>query len=86
MDEQEEQIQEWLYDGVLALLQGDKEAAQELLMQVVEIDERHEQAWLWLSGAVDDIEDRQVALENVLDINPDNEYARLGMRWIMAQR
>lgn len=82
----EEQIAEWLYDGVVALIHGDKETARDLLLKVVEADERNEEAWLWLSGAVDDLEDRQVALENVLEINPDNEYARLGMHWVMAQR
>jgi hypothetical protein len=78
----DEQIAEWLYDGVMALLQGDKDTARDLLMQVVQADERNEEGWLWLSGAVNDAEDQQVALENVLDINPTNEAARQGLAWL----
>jgi hypothetical protein len=81
----DEQVAEWLYDGVIALLQGDKDTARDLLLQVVQADERNEEGWLWLSGAVDDPEDQQVALENVLDINPTNEAARQGLAWLTQQ-
>jgi hypothetical protein len=81
----DEQVAEWLYDGVIALLQGDKDTARDLLLQVVQADERNEEGWLWLSGAVDDPEDQQVALENVLDINPTNESARQGLAWLTQQ-
>jgi hypothetical protein len=81
----DQQLAEWLYDGVTALLQGDKDTARDLLLQVVQTDERSEEGWLWLSGAVDDPEDQQVALENVLDINPTNEAARQGLAWLAQQ-
>lgn len=68
-----------LYEGALALQQGDKERARDLLLQVVEANEDLEEAWLWLSGAVDDPEDQRTALENVLALNPDNEHARYGI-------
>ncbi len=68
-----------LYEGALALQQGDKARARELLLQVVEADERIEEAWLWLSGAVDDPEDQRTALENVLALNPQNAHARYGL-------
>jgi hypothetical protein len=82
----DEQIAEWLYDGAVALVEGDRDRARDLLMQVVEADERNEQAWLWLSGAVEDAEDQQVALENVLDINPENQAARWGLMWLKKQQ
>ncbi len=81
-----EQIAEWLYDGVMALLGGDKARARDMLIRVVDKDEENEQAWLWLSGAVDDPEDQQVALENVLALNPDNEYARAGLELLTSQK
>jgi hypothetical protein len=73
------QLAEMLYEGALALQQGDKERARDLLLQVVEADETIEDAWLWLSGAVDDPDDQRTALENVLAINPNNTYARYGL-------
>ncbi len=82
----QQELAEWLYDGAVALYQGDKERALELLMQVVEADEENEAAWLWLSGAVDELEDQQIALENVLAINPNNSAARQGLDLVMEQR
>jgi hypothetical protein len=73
------QITEWLYDGALALSEGDRERARELLLRVVEQDEANEEAWLWLSGAVDDPEDQRTALENVLALNPQNKHALYGL-------
>lgn len=81
-----EQLAEWLYDGAVALKAGDRQRAQELLMRVVNADDRNEEAWLWLSGAVDELEDQQIALENVLAINPNNEHARQGLAWVMEQK
>lgn len=75
----DQQLAEWLYEGALALTQGNKERARELLLKVVEADEENEEAWLWLSGAVDDPEDQLTALQNVLALNPNNRHARYGL-------
>lgn len=48
-------------------------------MEALKQDERNETAWLWLSGAVDNDEERAICLENVLTINPANERARRGL-------
>ncbi len=56
-----------------------KSQARELLMQAVDLDDKNEQAWLWLSAVVDSAEDQQVCLENVLTINPKNDRARKGL-------
>lgn len=63
-------------EGVAALRAGDKATGREKLMQVVEADQLHENAWLWLSGAVETSEERIICLENVLTINPRHEKAR----------
>ena len=56
--------------------------ARELLMYVVQLDEQNEQAWLWLSGVVESDDDRRVCLENVLALNPANQRAQAGLRWL----
>lgn len=73
------QLAEWLYEGALAIKNGDQERGRALLLKVVEANEEIEEAWLWLSGAVDDPDDQRTALENVLALNPDNQYARYGL-------
>lgn len=62
--------------GKAALKAGRKAEARALFERVIENDERSEQAWLWLSGAVDTDVDRRICLENVLEINPHNGRAR----------
>jgi hypothetical protein len=80
------QLAEWLYDGAVALRNGNKELARDLLLQVVEADENIEEAWLWLSGAVDEPDDQRTALENVLALNPDNRYALEGIAYLDRMR
>lgn len=76
------EIAHLLQQGIAAAKAGQKEEARQVLMQVVDLDERNEQAWLWLSGVVETVEDRRVCLENVLALNPDNAHARTGLQWI----
>jgi tetratricopeptide (TPR) repeat protein len=68
-----------LKQGIAALKAGRKAEARDLLMQVVEQDERNEMAWLWLSGAVETEEERRICLENALAINPNNSGAQRGL-------
>ena len=75
-----------LEEGIAAAKAGKKERARQCLMQVVEADENNEQAWLWLSGVVESLEDKQVCLENVLALNPDSDPAKRGLAWIAQQR
>lgn len=65
--------------GIKALKSGDRDKANQLLMQAVQQDEGNEKAWLWLSGAVKTKEERRICLENVLTINPDNAMAQKGL-------
>jgi hypothetical protein len=75
-------VARWLYEGALAVLEGRRDEGRELLLRVIERDEQNEQAWLWLSGAVDDPEDQQVALENVLALNPASRPAQDGLQYL----
>lgn len=70
---------EWLKAGITAVKNGDRIQGRQLLEAVLEADGRNETAWLWLSGAVDTAEERQICLENVLAINPDNTLATKGL-------
>jgi len=70
--------------GVAAIRAGDKAKALELLGKVVEQDQLHEQAWLWLSAAVETSEERVLCLKNVLTINPQNETAIKGLEKLDA--
>ena len=79
------QITQLLERGITASRAGRKQEARQVLLEVIEFDERNEQAWLWLSGVVDSLEDRHICLENALAINPDNAHAQAGLRWLDQQ-
>jgi Flp pilus assembly protein TadD len=69
-----------LQQGIALAKAGRREEARTILLQVVEMDERNESAWLWLSSVVDSDDDKAVTLENVLVINPNNEWAKRGLQ------
>lgn len=71
-----------LHAGVEALRAGRRAEARAALMQLLEVDDRNEEAWLWLSGAVDTPEEQRICLDNVLEINPQHATARRGLEWL----
>lgn len=66
-------------EAIRAYKGGNREEAQALLIKATELDQMHEEAWLWLGAVVETVEDQRVCLENVLYINPNNERALKGM-------
>jgi len=85
-DLQAKNVNDLLREGVAAAKSGQRERARDLLMHVVDQDEQNVLAWLWLSGVVDSLEDREICLENVLALDPDNAAARRGLRWVREQK
>lgn len=81
----QDEIHRLVQQGIAAAQAGDKDRARRILLEVTEYDEYNEQAWLWLSGVVEDLEEMQLCLENVLMINPSNEQARQGLDWVQSQ-
>jgi tetratricopeptide (TPR) repeat protein len=79
------QVTELLRRGIVAAKAGRTEEARQVLLRVVEMDERNEQAWLWLSGVIGPHQDRRACLEKVLAINPNNGHAQSGIRWLDQQ-
>lgn len=75
-----------LRQGVEAARAGRKLEARKIFMQAVEIDPQNELAWMWLSGLMDDLEDRIIACENVLTINPANEKVRAYLDSLFMQK
>jgi hypothetical protein len=51
----------------------------------VQLDPRHEQAWLWLSGVLDDPYDIAFCLNSALKLNPQNVQAQRGLQWIQQR-
>ncbi len=80
-----EEIQQTLQAGIDAVKRGQKRRARECLLNVIQADERNESAWLWLSAAVESLDDQITALENVVEINPKNQAALKGLEHLRAK-
>lgn len=65
---------------------GKKDAARDVFLRVVEEDPRNELAWMWLAGLVDSLEDKVIACENALTVNPSNEKARRYLESLKRRR
>lgn len=66
--------------AIEAVRAGDLKRARDNLIHIIELDERNESAWMWLSTVVESRADRIVCLENVLSINPDNAQAAVELQ------
>ena len=77
---------EVLQKAIQAARAGRKIEARDLLIQVVETDPGNEMAWVWLSGLVDSLEDRIIACENALTINPENQKVRRYLEELQRQQ
>ncbi|QPC81802.1 hypothetical protein G4Y79_19225 [Phototrophicus methaneseepsis] len=64
-----------LLDAIDHIRAGDRDAARPILQQLIRDDSNFEDAWLWMSVAVEHVDQSMVCLDNVLRINPRNTYA-----------
>jgi hypothetical protein len=64
-----------LLDAIELVQQNRREEARVLLRELIREDGDFEHAWLWMSVAVDNIDQSSVCLDNVLRVNPDNHRA-----------
>jgi hypothetical protein len=70
------EIEQWLEEGIIAAKAGQHEQARFRLLDVVEQDQTNETAWFWLYQLFPNPEDKRVCLENLVIINPHNEWAK----------
>jgi Tfp pilus assembly protein PilF len=66
------QEDELLQQAISAIRAGHELTARDLLLQVVKINPQNETAWMWLTGLLDNLDDRIYACKQVLEINPNN--------------
>lgn len=70
-----------LYEqGLAAVEVGDKQAAIDLFMQVVEADETNLDAWVELSKVLNDPNEKRIALTTILQLDPGNNYAKAALQ------
>ncbi len=74
-----------LLDAIEHLREDRREDALHLLRQLVHEYNDFEEAWLWMSVAVESLDLSSICLDNVLRVNPDNAYAAAALHRIREQ-
>jgi len=71
--------------GIEAAREGDKALAYKLLKEATAEDPTSELGWLWLAGVSESPREVARYLERVLEINPFNERALTGWKWVQGK-
>lgn len=66
---------ERLLDAIDLIKEDRRSAALPILRGLIRDDKDHEEAWLWMSVAVESVDQSILCLDNVLRINPKNSVA-----------
>lgn len=72
-----EKSSERLTDAIALAKAGKKQEAGEILIELVNNEPNNEIAWLWLSSCYDNEKKKLFSLARVLEINPNNEKAKI---------
>ncbi len=80
-----EQSEDKLAQAIVAVKEGRKAEAKELLRVVVREVPQNVEGWLWLGASVSTPNETLYCLERVLEIEPGNQRAQAGIRWATAQ-
>ncbi|MBL8117832.1 MAG: hypothetical protein J0L63_05845 [Anaerolineae bacterium] len=71
-----------LMDAIDLLHEDDRAGAVAILRQLIREDNDFEDAWLWMSVAVDSLDQSSLCLDNVLRVNPANIAAATALHRI----
>lgn len=64
-----------LLDAIYLVKEDRRQEAYQLLRELIRDDNDFEDAWLWMSVAVDSLDQSSICLDNVLRVNPGNTQA-----------
>jgi hypothetical protein len=64
-----------LLDAIELVKANRRREARDLLRELIQEDNDFEDAWLWMSVAVDSLDQSSICLDNVLRVNPKNSEA-----------
>jgi tetratricopeptide (TPR) repeat protein len=65
---------------------GRELTAREIFLDIVRMYPKNEQAWMWLTGLLDELDDRINACERTLEINPNNARVQQYLAQLLEQR
>ena len=82
---------DWDFDNAMkqavrAARQGDKPTAYAMFRTLSERKPESAAVWVWYGGTSPRLEDAEAAFKRALELEPNNEEASLGLRWVALRR
>jgi tetratricopeptide (TPR) repeat protein len=72
--------------GIAASEAGDKASAEAIFRGIVSRNPNALEAWVWLGWTSASLDDAEAAFTRASTLDPKNEEAQLGIRWVASQR
>jgi uncharacterized membrane protein YhaH (DUF805 family) len=72
--------------AINAIKEGKKTEGKTLLAEILHTDPNNERAWLWMSAAVKNPDNKEECLERVLKLNPNNQPAQRSLATLRKKR
>ncbi|MEO6458303.1 MAG: tetratricopeptide repeat protein [Chloroflexia bacterium] len=72
--------------GIATAQAGDKATANITFQSVVDRYPDVPEAWVWLAGTTTNLTEAENAFQTAANLDPSNEEARLGLRWVALRR
>jgi len=79
-------LDEAMQRGIAASEAGDKEGAYAIFRQVIEEHPGALEPWVWLGWSSQHMTEAEAAFKRALEIDPTNEDAHMGMKWVDSER
>ncbi len=75
-----------LQQAVKTVQSGDKATANRMFEHILSLRATDPDIWVWFGGTSSSLEDAESAFRRAREIDPFNERATLGLRWVALRR
>ena len=79
-------VSEMLQQAIKTVQSGDKATAYRMFEHILSVRAGDPDIWVWLGGTSSTLEDAESAFRRAREIDPFNEKATLGLRWVTLRR
>ncbi|MEA2574581.1 MAG: hypothetical protein QOH93_1879 [Chloroflexia bacterium] len=79
-------VNEMLHQAVRTVQSGDKSTANRMFEHILSQRASDPDIWVWFGGTSNNLDDAETAFRRAREIDPFNEKATLGLRWVSLRR
>ena len=79
-------VHQAIKSGIAASERGERDTAYKIFRDTAELHPNTSEVWVWLGGTSANLDDAEAAFEKAYALDPENEQASLGLRWVRLRR